>query len=369
MQSKKVLVIGARGIPDVEGGAEKNAEALFPLMAAAGYDVTVMGLRQFIKGEQYRGVQLLASPAIKFLNTDKIGYYLYAIYQVLKIRPDVVHLQGLGSAVFLLIYKILGCKTVVRYGSADYILNKWGILGRLGFLFAEWQLRFADAVISVTPALSERLAKRGIRKNVHMIPNALDPAIVSDTNLPLTSDRPFILSVGRVTYQKNVISLVNAFNRLSESHPDYDLVIAGGLDDEPYAEQLRPLLNDKVKLLGRVPRSSVPGLLKRSALYVNVSLHEGSSNATLEAISQGCSVLISDIPENKDMPLPGHHFVDPNDINAIAAKLTHGVENRQEYVVDKGNFLTWSNVAEKTIDVYQSLGTNRLEPVDQPVSA
>lgn len=369
MQSKKVLVIGARGIPDVEGGAEKNAEVLFPLMAAAGYDVTVMGLHKYIKGEQYRGVQLLASPTVKFLNTDKIAYYLYAIYQVLKMRPDVVHLQGLGSAVFLLVYKLFGCKTVVRYGSADYILNKWGFVGRLGFLFAEWQLRFADAVISVTPALSDRLAKKGIKKNVHMIPNALDPAIVSDSHLPLSSDRPFILSVGRVTYQKNVINLVRSFNKLSETHPEYDLVVAGGLDDEPYAEQLRPLLNDKVKLLGRVPRSSVPALLKRSALYVNVSLHEGSSNATLEAISQGCSVLISDIPENKDMPLPSHHFVDPNDTDAISAKLTHGIENQAEYVVDKGNFLTWSHVAEKTIGVYQSLGTNRLEPVDQPVSA
>jgi hypothetical protein len=31
----RIFVVGARGIPDVEGGAEKNAERLFPLMVIA----------------------------------------------------------------------------------------------------------------------------------------------------------------------------------------------------------------------------------------------------------------------------------------------------------------------------------------------
>ena len=35
-----ILVIGARGIPGVEGGAEKHAEYVFSRFAANGYEVT-----------------------------------------------------------------------------------------------------------------------------------------------------------------------------------------------------------------------------------------------------------------------------------------------------------------------------------------
>src|SRR5690242_18015959 len=31
----RIFVVGARGIPDMEGGAEKNAEAVFPLLVEA----------------------------------------------------------------------------------------------------------------------------------------------------------------------------------------------------------------------------------------------------------------------------------------------------------------------------------------------
>jgi hypothetical protein len=50
-------VVGARGVPDVEGGAEKNAEMLFPLVVAASgnYRVTLVGLADNIKAEDVQG--------------------------------------------------------------------------------------------------------------------------------------------------------------------------------------------------------------------------------------------------------------------------------------------------------------------------
>ena len=196
-KSTRVLVIGARGIPHVEGGAEKNAEMLFPLLVKSNMEVTLMGLPEFINDGSYRGVNLLKAPHFRFLNTDKIGYYLFALRTVIQTRPHIVHLQGLGSAIFLVAYRLLGSKVVVRYGSADYVLEKWGIIGKIGFLISEFQLRFAHAVISVTPALTDRLRSRGIVGNVYTIPNALD------FTKELTNDSRkanLIVAVGRVTY-------------------------------------------------------------------------------------------------------------------------------------------------------------------------
>ncbi len=353
----KIFVVGARGIPDVEGGAEKNAEQLFPLLVQRGWEVTLAGLAENVRSNSYRGVNLLRAPKIRVLKTDKLAYYLAAVGMAIRLRPDVVHMQGLGSAIFLWVYKALGAKTVVRYGSADYLLPKWGLLGRLGFLAAEYQLRFADAVIAVTPALAERLARRGIEDNVHVIANATDPRVeMPDADTSFIPTQPYILAVGRVTEQKNVHRLIEGFNKVAQSHPDVVLAIAGGIDDESYMAQVNPHLTDRVKLLGRLQRSSLGPLYRGAIAYVNSSIHEGSSNAVLEAISWDAPILLSDIPENRDFQLGKHHYFSPNDPEAIADALRSVINDRQAYTADRGMFLTWHDVAERTCNVYQQQG-------------
>lgn len=348
-----IFVVGARGVPDVEGGAEKNAEMLFPLVAAAGYPVTLVGLEEHIKSDEFKGVKLLKAPRSQFLKTDKLLYYVNAVFMAAKRRPRIVHFQGLGSALFLWAYKLMGAKTVVRYGSADYVVGKWGMLGKLGFLVSEFQLRFADAVIAVTPALADRLAKRGIKKNVHVIANAADPLPEGGgaQNLPA---QPYILTVGRVTAQKNVANLIRGYTAFAQNNPGApQLVVAGGLDEKDYVDSLTPLLTDKVSLAGRFDRSAMGPLYRNAAVYVNASLHEGSSNAVLEAIGAGCPIILSNIPENLDFRMSDHCYFDPNDPASIADALTRASAEPDAYRADPQRYLTWQGVAERTLDIYR----------------
>lgn len=352
-----ILVVGARGIPDVEGGAEKNAEKLFPLMVAAGHRVALVALADTVKAPTFHGVELIKAPRSRLLKTDKLLYYFTAIFIARKVRPDVVHFQGLGSALFLLVYKAMGYRTVVRYGSADYLVGKWGLLGRLGFLLAEFQLRFADAVISVTPALAKRLEDRGIRDNVHVIANAIDDRVDPAPGSEITPiDTPYVLSVGRVTAQKNIDNLLRGFEEYTRTgHPSVSLVIAGGLDEVDYVESLKPLMTDRTRLLGRQARSAMGPLYARSAVYVNSSIHEGSSNAVLEAISWQAPILLSDIPENRDFGIADHHYFDPTSPSAIAQALHRAVSSPDAFRVDKSRFLTWAEVATKTQSIYSQV--------------
>jgi len=354
LQMAHILVIGARGVPDVEGGAEKNAEQLFPRLVAAGYDVTLLGLAENVKAESYRGVKLLSAPTFWLLNTDKLFYYLAAIVLAIRVRPRIIHLQGLGAALFLWIYKLLGFRVVVRYGSADYILPKWGFLGRTGFRLSEYQLQFADAVISVSDTLTLRLQSKGIRERIHSIPNALDkPDPQWSANA--TSARPYIVAVGRVTSQKNIDTLLRAFARFSENNPTCELRVVGSLSDRRYVESLGPLMSPNVTMLGAVPRREIPALLSKCALYANLSHHEGNSNATLEAISHGCPVLVSDIPENHEMKLAPHNFVDQQDAKAIVAAFGAAFAHPEMFVVSRSGFLSWDEVAARTGKVYQAI--------------
>lgn len=362
-----IFVVGARGIPDVEGGAEKNAEMLFPLVAASGnYRVTLVGLADNIKSETFKGVRLMKAPRSNFMKTDKILYYVTAIFMAMRLKPRIVHFQGLGSAIFLWAYKLMGAKTVVRYGSADYLVGKWGTLGKLGFLLAEFQLRFADAVISVTPALAERLARRGIKGNVHVIANAADPLppVEPSANQPVGD---YILSVGRVTAQKNVANLIRGYELFAKDVPNAPkLIVAGGLDETDYVEGLQPLLTERTVLAGKFTRSAMAPLYRGSKIYVNASLHEGSSNAVLEAIGAGCSILLSDIPENRDFGMPLQNYFDPNSPESISEALKRALADPQAYVADAARYLTWTKVAERTLDIYRGIAPFKGSETERP---
>jgi glycosyltransferase involved in cell wall biosynthesis len=105
--------------------------------------------------------------------------------------------------------------------------------------------------------------------------------------------------------------------------------------------------------MGRVQRSAMGPLYAGARVYVNSSIHEGSSNAVLEAISWGAPILLSGIPENRDFGIPEHHYFDPLDPDAIAGALRKATADPGAYVVDLGRFLTWSMVAERTMAIYR----------------
>jgi len=354
----KIFVVGARGIPNVEGGAEKNAEALFPRVVASGYEVTLFGLSNHIKRDEYKGVRLIKGMPFWLLKTEKLLYYAQGVVAAFRFGPDIVHLQGLGAAVFLWLYKLLGYKVVVRYGSADYLLGKWGLIGKLGFRFCEFQLRFADAIISVAPALTARLRENGITRNIHEVPNAVD-RIEEDGAAPPADDRPYILAVGRVTGQKNIDTLIRSFLLFKKQHPEFRLLVAGGLDDVDYVNSLKDLVGGDVVLLGRMTRGEVAYLLKHCAVYANVSHHEGSSNATLEAIGHNCPILLSDIPENRDMKLQEAVFIDKDDPAEIAARMAQAIDEPDLFRVREAGFLTWDDVAQRTISIYREISANK----------
>ena len=94
---KSILVVGARGIPDVEGGIEKNAESLFPLIADQGWKVCVAGWKPYMQASHYRGVSLWTAPTPGFSKIDELVCAILTWFKALRMRPDLVHLAGTGT--------------------------------------------------------------------------------------------------------------------------------------------------------------------------------------------------------------------------------------------------------------------------------
>lgn len=353
-----IIVIGARGIPGAEGGAEKHAEMVFPRLVEKGYAVTLLGIREFIKQEEYCGVRLVGMPTIKIAGTDKLIYHFICFCYAVFARPRMVHLQGLNSALFLILYKAFGLKVVLRYGSADHQYAKWGRLGRLGFRLCERQIGYADHVIAVSRKYKEVLVQRYGLTNVTVVPNGIDPVHVSQDAQTFweglhLADAPYVLAVGRLTVDKDYDTLVRAVSAIRDR--PVRLVVAGGADEKDYARRLFALGSDRIRFLGRIDRHLLSALYRHCAVYVNCSHHEGLSNAILEAISYGRPIVASAIPANREMPLKDICYFPAGDAAALQARLEQALDAPAAFIAGRQDFSDWDDIAAQTADIYRKL--------------
>ena len=127
-----------------------------------------------------------------------------------------------------------------------------------------------------------------LRHKLVVIPNPVFPAAHHATpDRPDSQGRFRILSVGRLSYQKNYESLIRAFGRISERFPSWDLVILGEGEQRPELERLgrRTGLAGRVRLPGA--KADVSQWYRDAHLFCLSSRHEGFPNALAEAQAHG----------------------------------------------------------------------------------
>ncbi len=351
---KSIFFVGARGIPDVMGGVEKMVERLCPLIAERGWNVCVAGAKPHMRSGQYRGGFLWRAPAPGFLANGGLLYLILALFKTFRMRPDIVQLAGLEPAFWLWAYKLTGCKIVVHLG-ADYHRRPRGRAGRWAIRCANYQLRWADSIITVTPALAKKLRRAGLAHNIHVIGNALDRAENFPERLRAPVRGEYILFVGRISRQQDIHGLIAAFCLFVKSHPHMQLVIVGEWDKSVRRRHMEALGDDRIVTLDSLPRSGLAALYRGARFFVNPSIREGHSNVLLDAISFGCPALLSDFPENRDLRLNAKHYFDPGNIRSTVSALHRAHANPEAFRVDTDRFPQWEDVAEQTIQVYRKL--------------
>lgn len=111
-----------------------------------------------------------------------------------------------------------------------------------------------------------------------------------------------IVNFCRISAQKNLEMLVDAFSMFHKDYPGYKLDIIGdcvGNDTEGYVERV----NQKIQRLGcgeciniLPARSDIHDYIKDYAMFVSSSDFEGMSNSMLEAMAIGMPVVCTDCP-------------------------------------------------------------------------
>lgn len=112
-------------------------------------------------------------------------------------------------------------------------------------------------------------------------------------------DSKILISIGRLTKQKDYPFLIKNFKKLSIIYSDIKLLIIGdGEEKNNFKNLINNLnLNHKVKLINYNP--NVYKYLKKSSFYVSTSIWEGSSLAMVDAAFVGIPILCSDCPSGR----------------------------------------------------------------------
>lgn len=344
----RLLVIGPRGLFGCEGGVEKFTDEFVPRTLPHA-DISVLSLidPQRVLPE---GLEVIHVPRLRWMRTDKALYLLYALKAYALRRYDHVFIFGTNFAILIPLLRTMvwrRAKIHLRSGSVDHLLQKWkGAIG--SFLrHTEKFCRWADTVIAVSQGLRDHLKSIGV--DAHLIPNGLDfPTDESKAQAPARIQGK-VIAVGRVTSAKNYAVLVRAAALLPAEIRAH-VTIIGGADVTGEYAMLQEIMAEKqvsnLTFAGAKPRGEVIRHLKEASLYINCSIHEGMSNAILEAIQEGVPMLVSDIESSRSLALPEQLYFDAHNPAQLAEKIAEALKAPASFVPPRDGFKDWESTIE-----------------------
>ncbi len=362
----KIMVLGVRGFPDVQGGIETHAEHLYPALADLGCEIHVIARSPYIPRSQkkWRGIFFhhLWSPKTTGLEAflhSFIGVFYAAIF-----RPDILHIHAIGPALMTPLARMLGIRVVVTHHGADYEREKWGAVARLVLRLGEQVgMRFSSHRIVISKVI-QTLVKERCDRDSTIIPNGVNLLDILSTMDALDqfslTPRRYILLVSRFVPEKRHLDLIAAFHNARLN--DWKLVLVGRTDQpDKYTESVlsEAQRHPNIVITGFKTGSDLQELFSHAGIFVLPSSHEGLPIALLEALSYGLTALASDIPAHVEVNLPSDHYYPLGDIAALTRLLQEfslrkiSSEDREELRNWVGKKYNWSEVAKQTLDVYR----------------
>lgn len=222
---------------------------------------------------------------------------LWELYSILKKidNIDVIHLHSskagfLGRIVSFLLGK--SKKTIYTPHAISFLRLDVSSKKRKIFIWMEkFASFFGGKIVACSQSEKEVIEEQGI-KNVTFINNGIKPLeIEKKVN---TSDKITIISVGRLSIQKNP-KLFNDIASEFKDNPNIKFIWCG--DGELKSE----LISQNIKCTGWIERKELENYLVNADIYLSTSLWEGLPLSVLEAMSIGLPVILSDCVGNKDL--------------------------------------------------------------------
>lgn len=232
-----------------------------------------------------------------------------------------------------------------------------------------------SVAIAPTKKTKDALLSYGVKVPIEIIPTGIDikhfkrlgqadPVLKElRQRYKLDENAKILLFLGRVSEEKSVNVLINAFPRILEREKDALLLIVG---DGPDREALQARAKDspaahRIVFTGMVKFSEVPNYYSLAHVFVNASKTETQGLTIMEAMASGLPIVVyndSNIAEHIKDGVSGRLFNNEEEfVEAALSALNDEEKNRR--LIQSGHeviaSLSKENFAKRVADLYENL--------------
>ncbi|MCL2311963.1 MAG: glycosyltransferase family 4 protein, partial [Firmicutes bacterium] len=256
-----------------------------------------------------------------------------------KFQPDIIHTNVGNYQLGYRAAKKMNVKHVWHlreFQGKD--MDRWIIGGKKGFikLLKEdtntYPIAITKIIADYFKISHEHVVYNGIRKK-------------SET-IFIPQKKKYFLFVGRISKEKGVLKLVEAFCKFAQTNKEYSLLLAGKIFDYEYKNELKNLIKqyddidkERIQFLGEKNEKEVNELMSLATALIVTSYHEAFGRIVAEAMFNGCLVIgnnIEGIKEQFDNGLikTGEEIgIRYNNVNELSKKMEEVTTNGILYYI------------------------------------
>lgn len=378
MKSISILVLNYE-YPPIGGGAGEVTQSLCRFFSGKGIGQTI--ITGWVPGlpwsERTETTTLIRVPMLKLRKdrTSVLGmasYLLSAfipmIYILLTRRIDIIHAHfivpvGILALIAKKIFQIPYAVTMHGGDVPGIVPEQTDRLFQWALNMARTVAKNADIVTAVSSGLKE-LAMKSYNVPVTVIHNGIDAGWIKTYRKDKANDDGLrrLIFVGRLTQQKNVLSLIRAVGLLNHDHRWQLDILGDGPLMSTLQEEARHL--PAVHFHGWLPMAQVKQMLSDADIFLLPSFAEGLSIAALQAMACGCALVVSHIPMNRDVVDVGSNGFfcghDPESIAEAIEKCLPELGRLQQNSLNKASTFLWDRIGEVYLSYFGKIIAEKL---------
>lgn len=342
----------------------------------------VFRYRYFFKKKQ---ILVCDDSIVQNLKKNKLYYFVLPIFllsgfiSLIKIinrkQIDIVQAhwilpQGL-IAVFARVFSKKKIKVIVTSHGTDINLADRTIFRPL----IKYTLTKCDSINPVSNYLRDKIISLvKSSEKINTIPMGTKETISqknenNETAADIKIKNEYLLYVGRLSEDKDIPTLIDAFNKIRPENPELFLYLAGTGNELKKLEDLVSQLNirERVIFLGQLDKEQLYRYYRKAKMLVSTSLTEGFGLVFVEALLNRCPVIATDVGGVKEIIIHGETglLVEPKNVNKLILsinlllrdsdlrlKLTSSGYN---HAIEK---YSWRKVGKQFFGLYSDLTTN-----------
>ena len=297
-----------------------------------GFKVTVIAPRISPKDRKYE-----IDNGLKVIRVDSIFKEVLRIILSRKKCILQVFIVNKFGSICTLIGKLLNRPVIIWTRRSDVLPDKSLDIRILRLL----ALLVADRIVAVSNDIKQLTLKCGAsEKKVSVVYNAVNDEIFksrsmiySRKKLGLPLDYDIILSVCAILPRKGLEYLIRSIKIIEKERSNMLLIIVGpgnfSLEAYAYKQYLKKInknlkLDKVVNLVGRKFWDELTLYYNAADLFVLPTLHEGHSNAILEAMASGLPIVTTSVGGNVDTVVDekNGYLVPPKDVGALSEAIS-----------------------------------------------